>query len=425
MASPQNDPLTANATHLNQPEASSLEGATYEEYQEDDAPTDDLDPEEGPSLYEELVDETSSPAEQALPLAPTVVETAPNWGNPEQPAGPVDVEALGRVQAFSAPPLTGQEHPVFGKRLGDAEFVGKYEDGTPEWHAARAAGIGSSDAASVMDMGFNSAFMLWQYKKGFVEQPRLEDDPGLAEILLTGHLREPEIAEKFRRRNPRWSVHEGGSWRKAKAPWMLSNPDRLLLDEETGEISILELKSSETGTGYDEGKCPTKYVIQVRHQLWCMGLPYGYLAVVIGNSDYREYYIPADVNQPVVRVFARYGGQVENVVPYGDGLTMELMQYNFLMSPEPPPFGSNKDIYDYTRQQHLSLDKGVKVDLPIEIGVALAESKELSKAAEEKDQWVRNHIMAQMGTAQYAMYNGEKVASRVPKAGTAPYLKLS
>jgi hypothetical protein len=65
------------------------------------------------------------------------------------------------------------------------------------------------------------------------------------------------------------------------------------------------------------------------------------------------------------------------------------------------------------------------VELPIEIGVALAEAKLLKEQYEEKDQWVRNHIMAQMGTAKYAMYNGEKVASRVPKAGSAPYLKLS
>lgn len=432
MASPENDPLTAGAAHLKQPAESSLEEPAYEEYREDDAPTlpDQDEDDAEPSLYEELVAEAPVSPESEVPLAPAVVETAPGWGTPAAPAADPNIfsgllEQQQRLEAFQAPPLTGQEHPVFGATLGDAEFVGKYEDGTPEWHAARAAGIGSSDAACVLDIGFSSAFMLWQYKKGYVQAPRLEDDPGMAEILLTGHLREPEIAEKFRRRNPRWSVHEGGSWRKATAPWMLSNPDRILLDEETGEIAILELKSSETGTGYDEGRCPAKYVVQVRHQLWCMGLPYGFLAVVIGNSDYREYYIPADVNQPVVRVFARYGGQVQNVVTYGDGLTMELMQYHFLMSTEPPPYGSNKDIYEYKRQQHLSLEKGAKVDLPVEIGVALAEAKELSKAAEEKDQWVRNHIMAQMGTAQYAMYNGEKVASRIPKAGTAPYLKLS
>jgi hypothetical protein len=364
VANPENDPLTAGAAHLKQPTESSLEEPAYEEYREDDAPTlpDQGEGDAEPSLYEELVAETAVSPEPEVPLAPVVAEAEPDWGNPgrNDVAQSVESEVQGfleevdRLAAFQAPPLTGQEHPVFGATLGDAEFVGKYEDGTPEWHAARAAGIGSSDAACVLDIGFSSAFMLWQYKKGYVVQPSLESDPGMAEILLTGHLREPEIAEKFRRRNPRWSVHEGGSWRKATAPWMLSNPDRILLDEETGEVAILELKSSETGTGYDEGRCPAKYVVQVRHQLWCMGLPYGFLAVVIGNSDYREYYIPADVNQPVVRVFARYGGQVQNVVSYGDGLTMELMQYNFLMSDEPPAYGSNKDIYEYKRQQHLS-----------------------------------------------------------------------
>lgn len=395
----------------------------YAEYREDDAPP----------MFEEDFPEEATAEEVSEDGGDTEVDHQGPEGEeddqpepePTQEQAPVAAGAVPNHQ-FVAPPLTGQEHPVFGKRLGDAEFVGKYVDGTPEWHAARAAGIGSSDAACVFDVGFTSAHLLWLEKKGYVEPEDLETNPRMAEILLTGHLREPEIGERFRRRHPQWSVHEGGSWRKAAAPWMLSNPDRLLLNEETGEISILECKTSETGTGYEDGRCPTKYVVQVRHQMHVMGLQYAYLAVMIGNSDYREYYIPADVTKPIVRLFARDNRQeIETICHYGDGLTMEIAQYNFLMSPEPPPMSGHKDIYEHIRQKNPTLERNTEVVIPVDIATRLREGQAKAEEAEHDIQWAKNHIMALLGTKHYAMYNGEKIAQRVGKGDNPPYLKLA
>lgn len=399
VATPENDPLNAGKHPL--PSESTLEEVVVEEYREDDPPP----------VPEEENEEEAPPAEE-LVAAPVTF-----------PPPPVSMAPIVGDHQFPAPPLTGQSHPIFGNRLGPAEFVGEYEDGSPEWHAARTKGIGGSDAACILNIGFNSAHKLWLIKKGYLSPDRLEDNERLAEILEWGHLQEPALAEKFTRRNPRWKVIEGGSWRKADAPWMLANPDGILLDEETGEVAILEMKTSESGTGYEEGRIPSKYVVQIRHYMWVFGVSYGYLVVKVGNSDYREYYVPADVTKDIIRVFSRDNRKpVHTTCHYGDGATLEATEYNFIMAEEPPAMSGHEDIYQIVRQKNLSLERNTEVEIPIEIATAWFEAKAEMAAAEEKLGWAKNHIMAQLGTKHHAMYNGEKIASRVAKGDNPPYL---
>lgn len=315
-----------------------------------------------------------------------------------------------------------EAHPILGPEYGNAEFVEYAEDGSERWHELRALGIGGSDTASVLGIGFKSAYTLWMEKKGFWEP--LPIDEGLQKIFYWGHKQEQAIAEAFVEGHPEWEAHQGGSWRKKDAPWMLANPDRLLINMETGEVSILEIKTSEQGTGWDNDKCPSKYVVQLRHYLWVFGLTYGYLVVKIGNSDYREFRVPADVNEPITKISGGTMKPSSFKIQYGDGLTIQVATKNFLDSVEPPAMDGNKDIYEQYRAKNMSLDRGVEVELPIEVGTALAESQVALKKAQEADQEARNHVMAHMGTAQYATYNGARVASRVPKGAAAPYLKV-
>jgi putative phage-type endonuclease len=314
-------------------------------------------------------------------------------------------------------------HEAFGPTLGTAEFVGQYEDGSPEWHEARTRGIGGSDAASILGIGFTSAYVLWHQKKG-IWGP---DIPGerMEEIFWWGHEHEPAIANRFLRGHPEYMAHEGGSWRKADAPWMLANPDRLLVDKASGEMSILEIKSSEQGTGWENDRCPAKYVVQLRHYMWVFGLKYGYLCVKIGNSEYLEFRVPADVTQKIVKTAGGRVGPSEFVIEYGDGQYLEQAEINFLNSETPPPMDGNKDIYEYVRRANMSLNRGEEVELPVEVGTALLQSEEALKKAEAANQEARNHVMAHMGCAQFALYNGNRVASRVAKGGAAPYLKIS
>src|SRR6185312_14427765 len=213
----------------------------------------------------------------------------------------------------------GHEH--FGPRLGTAEFVGQYEDGSPEWHEARSKGIGGSDAASILGIGFTSAFVLWQQKKGHFGPDKVDDR--MEEIFLWGHLHEDALRKRFLMNHPEWEFYEGGSWRKADAPWMLANTDGILVHKETGELAIWEAKSSEQGSGWENDRCPSKYVVQPRHYMHVFGFRRAFLVVKIGNSDYREFEVPADITQPVTKIFGGTQRESSFIVDYGDGQYLE------------------------------------------------------------------------------------------------------
>lgn len=334
-----------------------------------------------------------------------------NWG-------PEDDAKLAEFFAKTEP----SGHEVFGERLGSAEFVGQYEDGSPEWHEARTKGIGGSDAASILGIGYTSAYVLWMQKKGFFGEDKV--DKKMEEIFWWGHQHEPAIAARWLRDNPEYVAHEGGSWRKADAPWMLANPDRILVNGD-GELEILEIKSSEQGTGWENDRCPAKYVVQLRHYMWVFGISVGHLCVKIGNSDFLSFRVPADVTQKIVKTAGGRVGPSEFVIDYGDGAYLQQAERNFLDLLEPPAMDGNKDIYEFVRAQNPSLNRGEEVELSVEIGTMLLESEELLKKAELRNQEARNHVMAHMGCAQYAVYNGDRVASRVAKGSAPPYLKVT
>ena len=66
--------------------------------------------------------------------------------------------------------------------------------GTPEWHAARAQGIGASDVGSVLGLNpYKSALRLWSEKTGRLTPPNLDNNPN----VMRGVALETPIAEAF------------------------------------------------------------------------------------------------------------------------------------------------------------------------------------------------------------------------------------
>ncbi|MDQ3578214.1 MAG: YqaJ viral recombinase family protein, partial [Actinomycetota bacterium] len=55
-------------------------------------------------------------------------------------------------------------------------FVGDFAPGSPEWHAARAQGLGGSEIAAVLGLSpWESRFSLWHRKTG-TASPVVEND---------------------------------------------------------------------------------------------------------------------------------------------------------------------------------------------------------------------------------------------------------
>jgi putative phage-type endonuclease len=176
--------------------------------------------------------------------------------------------------------------------------LGWFEPGTPDWHAARANGIGGSEIAAVLGLSpHESRFSLWHRKKNMIA-PVEETD-----VMYWGKLHEPTICAEFARRHPDWDIQPSPTYAAAGHPSEIANPDRLVLDSEWRTVAIVEAKTSRDDEGWGEegtDQIPVHYRAQCLWYLMVLGVPVCHVAVLIAGADYREYvveYDPADAAQ--------------------------------------------------------------------------------------------------------------------------------
>lgn len=296
----------------------------------------------------------------------------------------------------------GEDDLLAPSTLGDAVLVGHFEDGSEAWHEARFKGIGGSEIASILGINnFKSRYILWMEKAGII--PRNQDDNPLFEW---GHRLEPVIIEKFAEAHPEYRVLPGGSWRNSDRPFQLANPDGRLLNLETGEFEILEIKTSMTGAGWGPGPndIPAKYVAQVRWYLDTFGFTDAWIVVLIGGFEYREYRIFAD---PAKTIEMR-DSAAAFVYSLGTG--------------EAPPIDGGEDTYAYLRERNMSIDPKGKVELDEALVGLVMDSKQQLAFAESEMLRAKGHLLAHMGTAKTATFEGKTIASRQAKGEGVPFV---
>lgn len=159
-----------------------------------------------------------------------------------------------------------------------------------EWLALRGKYIGGSDAAAVVGLNpYTSAFSLWAEKTG-----RL---PGFEGNLATevGTYLEEFVAQKFSQETGKKVRRVNQSILNDEYPWAIANIDRDIVGEDAGlEIkttSELNLKK------FKGGEYPTQYYAQMTHYLAVTGKKRWYLAVLIGNREFRVYILERDEDE--------------------------------------------------------------------------------------------------------------------------------
>jgi putative phage-type endonuclease len=324
--------------------------------------------------------------------------------------------------------------------LGTAVLVGRYADGSPEWHEARSRVIGGSEVGSIMQVNsFESRYVLWYRKAGFLSREEGEPNP----LFEWGHRLEGVVAEKFADNHPEYAVQVSGSWVHKDRPWHGANPDRLLApvytDDEGEEWvgdpeAILEIKTSMAGYGWENDQCPVKYVAQLRWYMECFSLDYGYLAVLISLGDYREFLVPRDPRKPVVSM------QTGNEEWYSiGGEEMLLAAEEFydslpgqLYGPDglPPDMDGGTDTYELLRERHPDITN-IDVEVTPELAATLKVALDAEKAAIAEAQRMKNLVMEIMGKGRRAIIptaDPKKpvvVARRQSKKGGKPYLLVT
>jgi len=161
-----------------------------------------------------------------------------------------------------------------------------------EWLTYRKDHIGGSDAGSII--GFNqykSPLSLWLEKTGEVEPADLSDNAA----VRWGLNLEDSVAAEFKGNHPDLRVERMNRiYESVERPFQMATVDRNVTDSQ-GRRGVLEVKTAHWRRGQDwDEEVPAYYMAQVQHYLSVTGFSFAWVAVLIGGSDYREYYVERD-----------------------------------------------------------------------------------------------------------------------------------
>lgn len=167
-----------------------------------------------------------------------------------------------------------------------------------EWLAVRRGGIGSSDVADIMGVGYKTAGHVYYDKRG--ELP--DDDAG--EAALWGNLHEETVAREWARRN-RSTVRRVGLIARRDHPWKMCTLDRRVaecpLRRDIREQCACEVKTrSAWSAGSWRRDVPDDVLAQVLWQIHVTGYDHIHVACLIGGNDYRQYVVRRQGNEQLI-----------------------------------------------------------------------------------------------------------------------------
>ncbi len=156
-----------------------------------------------------------------------------------------------------------------------------------EWLERRKKTIGGSDAAAVVGLNpYSSQYYLFSEKTGKI--------PGFSGNLATevGTFLEEFVAKKFEQETGKKVRRENAFIYNDEYPWAHANVDRVVCNES----ALLEIKTTDSLNmkKFKNGEYPANYYCQAIHYLSVTGKERCYLAVLIGNKEFRWFVIERD-----------------------------------------------------------------------------------------------------------------------------------
>jgi putative phage-type endonuclease len=168
-----------------------------------------------------------------------------------------------------------------------------HEPGTPDWHAARRAGVTATDIVTILGLShYDSVYSLFWRKLGQV--PEVEDN----DQFRLGRELEPYIVQRWQEENERAllpGLHtSAGLWRHSERAWQMATLDRMV-STGTGYRPV-ELKSwaDADRRSWDDGP-PAQVRAQVLWQMDIRDATHGHVGVVfLPSGEFRSYTIEHD-----------------------------------------------------------------------------------------------------------------------------------
>ena len=162
-------------------------------------------------------------------------------------------------------------------------------DWTKEAKEARKNYIGGSDAAGILGISrYKTALQVWAIKTGQVVPPNIDD----VVAVKLGVKLEQAVAEFFMEDTGKKVEKVNKTLVHPKYDFLRANIDRKVVGENAG----LECKTTNQfkTSEWEEGHAPIEYMIQCIHYMAVTGWKKWYLAVLIGNAQFKWLTIDRD-----------------------------------------------------------------------------------------------------------------------------------
>ena len=284
------------------------------------------------------------------------------------------------------------------QELGNGKLVGVFDSGTQEWHEARAGGIGGSEIGAILGLSpYASAYSLWAEKTG-----RIAKAPVNNPSVRFGKAFEIPLLELWQEDNPDYEVFLTGTYRHESYPWAIANPDAIAKNKTTGELLVLEVKTSRMN--WDS--LPPAYEAQLKWYLWVTGISRG---LVIGIAGWNP-----------VEIEVRRNEFEEQVA-----LSMAKKFIDSVEKDSEPEWDGSRVTYEVVRELHPDIED-IEVEIG-ELGVGLVSAQIAFDKAEANLNAYKSATISAMGKAKHATVTLDdmptrRVATRQARGSGVPWL---
>lgn len=158
-----------------------------------------------------------------------------------------------------------------------------------EWHELRSQGLGGSDIGTMLGLNpYKSKYQLWLEKTGQTQAPDISDKIA----IQIGNELEDLVARMFEQETGLKVQRDNKTHYHKKHNFLIANIDRKIV----GQKALLECKTTSafSASQWDEDEIPASYLMQVQHYLNVLDYDYAYIAVIIGNHDFKYKRIDRD-----------------------------------------------------------------------------------------------------------------------------------
>lgn len=283
--------------------------------------------------------------------------------------------------------------------LGSARLIGNFANGSPEWHALRATGIGGSDVGTITRCNpWSSPFALWARRTG-----RIADDAVTSEAAEWGTRLESVVLDKFEEEHPELRVYrDAGTWANIERPWQLANPDAIYLDE-NGRYGIVEVKTARYEDDWADG-VPAYYRTQVQWYAQTFGfISTIHVVALFSGSKYREFTVEPDQFEQEINL-----AEVEKFRTY-------------LAEDKQPDYDGALSTYTAIREMHPNIDTEAEVELGT-LGIEYSKALDQFSSAESHLNEMKSRVLDAMGDAKRGMVEDIWFVTRQARNGGTPYL---